>query len=164
MSFLIARVMSRIVEVGECLEWTGGYSKRSPRISYKGKLLNVRRALAIDAGMLKGDDDERVAVVSCMNWRCVRPEHVQLLPRSEVQRRTSSRQNRTIGARKVSAKARKHAKINAQIAAEIRSSTETQREIAKRYGISQALVYAVKKGRVWREYTTAFDHLVGAVI
>lgn len=163
MSFLIARVMSRVVEVGDCLEWTGGYSKRSPRISHQGTLLNVRRALAMDANMLKGESDDRVAVVSCMNWRCVRPEHVQVMPRSEVQKRTSSRQNRTIGARKVSAIARKHAKINAQIAAEIRASTETQRQIAKRYGVSQSLVYAIKKGRVWREYTTAFDHLVGAV-
>lgn len=163
MSFLIARVMSRVVEVGECLEWTGGYSKRSPRISYEGTLLNVRRALAIDANMLKGDDDERVAVVSCDNWRCVRPEHVQLMLRSEVQKRTSRRQNRIIGARKISTKARKKAKISAEIAAEIRASTETQRQIAKRYGVSQSLVYAIRKGIVWREHTTAFDQLVGAV-
>lgn len=163
MSFLIARVMSRVVEVGECLEWTGAYSKRSPRISHQGVLLNVRRALAIDAEMLEGEADQRVAVVKCMNWRCVRPDHVLVLSRTENQKRVSSRQSNLIRGRKVSAIARKQAKISAEIANEIRESTESQRQIAKRYGVSQSLVYAIKNGRVWRKYTTAFDQLVGAV-
>lgn len=167
MSLLIARVMSRVVEVGDCLEWTGGYTgTRVPSIKYQGKDMNVRRAIALDTGMIVVNNPLRVAVVRCMNWRCVRPEHIQILQRQKLQRRTANRNHasaKLIGARKISAQARKRAKLTAELAAEIREATDTHREIAKRYGVSHATVYAIKRGITWREYSTPFAHLVGAV-
>ena len=166
MSDLIARVMSRVVEVGDCLEWKGGYMVRVPAIVFQGKNMNVRRALALDAKLLDGKNADKVAVVRCLNWRCVRPEHIQVLSRKKLQQRTADLGHfsaKTVGARKKSASARKRAKLSVEIAAEIRASTDTQRELAKRYGVSQSLVYAIRKGLVWREYNTAFGHLVRAV-
>jgi predicted XRE-type DNA-binding protein len=63
---------------------------------------------------------------------------------------------------KISSVARQHAKLNEQLAEEIRQADGTQREIAKRFGVSQATVSVIKRGKTWRDYNNPFAQLIGA--
>jgi hypothetical protein len=165
-SALYDRVLRRIEEVGECYEWTGAFSGRVPAIVWKGKTLNVRRALADDMRVSKAIGRDKVAASRCGNWRCVRLEHIQVITRKALQQRTAKKAPlaaRMVGQRKISNKARQRGKLTVEIASAIRESTDTQREIAKRYGVSQATVYAIRKGLTWRQYGSPFEQLIGAV-
>lgn len=166
MSELIARVMSRVIEVGNCLEWTGAYSVRVPAIAWKGKQMNVRRALAIDLQLLSGCCANKVAVVCCGNWRCVAPDHVRVITRKKLQQQTANaghHASQIIANCKRSRSARRRAKLTEKQVAEIREAQGTQRELAKRFGVSQATIFAIKKGNVWRDYTSPFSYFVGVM-
>lgn len=166
MSALYDRVLNRTEEVGECYEWTGAFSGRVPAIVWKGKTLNVRRALANEMRVSKSIGRDKVAACRCGNWRCVRLEHIQVITRKALQQRTAKKAPlaaRMVGRRKISAKARQRAKLTLEIVNEIRQSTATQRELAKRFGVSQSTIYSIKKGLTWRQYGAVFEQLIGAV-
>lgn len=166
MSDLIARVMSRVIEVGDCLEWTGAYSERIPAINLKGKMVTVRRALAIDLQLLSECCTDKVAVVRCGNWRCVAPDHVRVITRKKLQQQTANaghRASQIIANRKRSMRARRRGKLTEEQVAEIRDAQDTQRQLAKRFGVSQATIFAIKKGKVWRDYTSPFSYFVGVM-
>ncbi len=132
MSELIARVMSRVIEVGNCLEWTGAYSLRVPAVAWKGKQMNVRRALAIDLQLLSECCANKVAVVCCGNWRCVAPDHVRVITRKKLQQQTANaghHASQIIANRKRSRSARRRAKLTEeQVAEQDQARAQAQNE------------------------------------
>lgn len=65
--------------------------------------------------------------------------------------------------KKLADKARENSKLNSELAAEIRDAEGTQREIAARFGISQATVSVIKRGKTWRDYFNPFIQLIGGL-
>ncbi len=146
-----------------CWNWNGATQSGSrdpvPVIRWGRKVNAVRRLLALElfgkshAWHLSGR--KYVATYGCGNPNCVQPEHVVVQLRQTVQRRSAlaARQNPMRGYRQATKARATHAVLDADKAAQIRLDPRAQKAIAADYGVSQATVSSIKRGRTWREYT-----------
>lgn len=161
MSDLIDRIKKHIVEEGDCWNWTGALQTcgATPAMHYKGKVGAVRRFILEDQGV---ELDKRLATYTCGNPACVNPEHVAPATRQAVQRRTvreSCYTSDPVRRKRVSDKARQRAKLTLGQALAIREADGNQREIAARFGITQATVSKIKRGETWQDYSNPFAGL-----
>ena len=165
MKELTERVRRHIEEIGDCWEWTGAMQSRAPTpmINYERKVQPVRRALAEKMGKsIKG----KLVTCKCRNELCVNPDHLLVVTRKRLQEMVSKERKYTsnpVRMQKLATKARAHAKLTKELAAEIREAEGTQREIAARYGITQATVSVIKRGVTWRDYSNPFAQLIGGL-
>ncbi len=158
----IEQIKMRCTECGECWHWNGygGLSGNHPQMKVNGKLKLVRRYAyelargAIPPGLL--------LVPWCDNRKCINPDHMKAVTESQKGKRAAAR-----GAFSSPARGRKiaesrratSAKINMEIAAEIRMSEETGPVLAARYGINRSLVGCIKRGERWKDYANPYSTL-----
>ena len=166
MKELIERIKAHVVDKEGCWEWRGAIHQKVnpvPVMSWKGSTNKVRRFLAIELGVAF---EGGVATCKCGNPLCVKPAHIEVITRSELQRRLSARmlhQLQTARRAKISEAKRAKAKLTAEMVQEIRTSTESQAALARRFGVSQATVSEIRRGLTWRDYTNPFSQLLERV-
>lgn len=167
MSSLIDQVREHSDEVGECWEWRKSFKPDSvtPMTAYEGQWINVRRAIAIDLGLLDGRNAKKVAAARCLNWRCVNPEHVQAITHKALRKRAM--QNRVggklIAGRKASDRRRKRAKLTIDQVRAIRADERSCQVLAVMYGVSKQCIWQIRQGHIWKDYAGVFAQLVGVV-
>lgn len=165
MDELIERVRRHIDEVGDCWEWNGATQSNSPTpaINWKRKVQPVRRLLASELGkQITG----KFVTCKCRNELCVNPDHLLVVTRKRLQEMVSKERNYQVSPvrmKKLADKARRNSKLTVELAAEIREAEGTQRQIAARFGISQATVSVIKRGKTWRDYSNPFAQLIGGL-
>lgn len=165
MKELIERVRKHIEEIGDCWEWQGAMQSTAPTpmMNYKRVCQPVRRVLAREMGKaIEG----KFVTCKCRNELCVNPDHLLVVTRKRLQELVSKERNYTgtpMRRKKLADKARLRSKLTIELAAEVRDAEGTQREIAARYGISQATVSVIKRGKTWRDYSNPFAQLIGGL-
>ena len=163
---LIERVQRLVIEVGDCWEWQGTLQSQSPvpTMNYNNKVGPVRRHLAEHLGL---PVEGKLATCKCGNQMCVNPAHVVVVTRKRLQQRIAKESRHLVNPvrmKKLSDHARaSHAKLTLEQALEIREADGTQREIAARFGVTQATVSAIKRGKTWRDYSNPFAQLIGGL-
>lgn len=162
---LLDRVRRLVIEVGDCWEWQGALQWNSPVpvLNYNGKVGPVRRHIAEELGLpLQG----KLATCNCGNQLCVNPEHVVMITRKRLQQRIAKDLRRAVNPvrmKKLSDRARAAGKLTLEQAQAIREAEGKQREIAARFGVTQATVSAIKRGKTWRDYSNPFAQLIGGL-
>lgn len=162
MSSLLKSIRARCEEIGECWEWQGAAQTHShtPVMRHGGKHHCVRRVIAQAQGH---NVIGKVVTHKCGNSKCVNPAHVVVLTKTQLQKRTNQQHAGTasIARRSRVASARRaKAKLTLEQAEAIRLDPRIQRVIALEYGVSQATVSAIKRGRMWRDYSNPFVSLL----
>lgn len=131
---------------GGCWEWTG--CRMNGRQHYGGLYLNRRK---IGAHVFSFELHHRplkpgeIVRHSCDNQACVFPGH---LLAGSVDQNVADRVERN-RSRNVIGEEHGNAKLTETIVRTIRASTESQRTLAKRFGVSQSLISQVRSGLVW---------------
>ena len=165
-STVLERVRKLSDDVGECWEWRGFVETRGrvPIMKVGNRSTTVRRAVAVATGRLEPRSKNR-AVAKCNNWRCVNPAHVIVVTHATANKRACEKllQKRPLLARKIAVARRRTAKLNLQLAQQIRDAEGPYRLISAQFGISKSTVSDIKTGRIWRDYSSAFGNLVEAV-
>ena len=161
MNELIERIRKHIVEEGDCWNWTGALQSCGtvPTMNYKRKVGAVRRFILLEQGV---DLSKRLATYTCGNPLCVNPEHVVPATRRAVQARNAKELgylSNPVRRKKLSDNARKRAKLTPELARQVREAEGTQDEIAEQFGISQATVSVIKRGKTWKDYSNPFAGL-----
>lgn len=159
---LLAYLQARSEEVGECWEWQlsfhrGGY----PMMRLGRSACNVRRAVLLTLGV---DMTGKQATYKCGNPLCVRPEHQVASSRAKIVKRLAKTRIKSVNLlqrQRMAAASRKRGKLTLEQALEIRESSLTQRQLAKQYGICQAMVAYIKAGKYWLDYSNPFAQLFG---
>jgi len=162
---LVAHVRDRCIEVGDCWEWQGAMQScgSTPVIRIKQKTTSVRRLLLQAAGV---NVHGRVCTYKCGNELCVNPEHLEAIGRKKLSKRVADSTKYTASVMrkvKLAKKARQRGKLTPELVAEIKQAEGTQRQIAARYGISQATVSCIRRGATWRDYANPFTQLLGGI-
>lgn len=152
MNRTVQTILSRCVEVGECLEWQGGLNSGGhPTMTHEGSGGRlVRRVLA--EAMQREIRDGHVLRMRCMNKRCVNPEHTVVSTRQKVgleAGKAGRLSSPTKGLRCHIARA-KWAKLDTTKVAEIRASIETDRVLAERYSVSLKTINDARRGLSWK--------------
>lgn len=157
----LAHIKARSIEEGDCWLWQGAQSKGcAPVIGWGGRPVGVRRHIAehIQGKRVNG----LLASTCCGNQRCVAPAHISMKTRKQLQMATAAltgyaaNMDRRV---RISNAKRATAKLNEEIAREIRYADGSQRAIAKRFGVSFDTVNKIKRGLIWREYSSPWAGL-----
>lgn len=155
-------IRANCVEEGQCWLWQGAISHGTTptmRIDGSKRLVSVRRLVLELQGV---SIEKRKAFPTCGNHACVSPEcvkpmtHAHMLAR--VAKRSGYAQNHARKA-KIAAGKRKHSPLTPELVAEIRSSAESGHAIARRLGLSQSTVQAIRAHDSWRDYRNPYLQL-----
>ena len=150
----LSDLLARTVEEGECLIWQGQHYNYVPKIQKNGKTLNVRREIY---KQVYGELPDRLQVgVKCKTLLCTAPDCLIARSRSTAMKQA----NYTQAGRAANVKtARVRAKINIEIAREIRASTETGQAVDKRMGLYPGCAARIRKGGAWVDHASPFAGL-----
>lgn len=146
---------------GQCRIWQRSCNSAGvPQLMVGRTCRSVRSRLAELHGLrLDGGPMAKRMIALCGNDRCVRWEHLHAAdPRSIARRDILTGRKRQLSAeqhaRMVTNRRARGTKLTPEQARAIYLSTDPQSVLATRYGIDQRLVYAIKRGDVWREAST----------
>ena len=159
---LLKRVYDRCVEDEHgCMNWTGAVQSgcKSPVMRRGNAHGSSLRRWILEESQGQKLPQSKVATYKCGNSKCVKLEHLMAVTRAHIQRRNDAGFNAADRLRKshrIIVKARARAKLSIETAREIREAEGPQREIARRYGVSQATVGSIKRGTVWRDVGVSF--------
>ncbi len=153
--FTLPGIAARCDEEGDCWLWRdatnhGGYPIFKP--FGKPCTLVRRAAFVLAGGVLKR---RQPLVSSCEDKLCVNPAHLLISTQSKIGQKAAKLGAYSSKARsaKIAAARRIGSKMTADLAQEIRQSTETGSVLALRYGVSKGLINGIKRGRFWKDYT-----------
>lgn len=119
----------------------GGYGTTNWIVKGKRKSVRMHRAVYCKSrGLLLADISGKVVRHLCNNPRCINPEHLCIGTQADNMADRAQAGNTPRGSRNGMAKL-----TDAQIA-EIRSSAESSRRIAPRYGVSWSQVCRIRRG------------------
>ena len=158
MSELIEKIKGYAIERDGCWVWIGATQQNTttPIMMFRGKVSGVRRFLAEARG--NKIPRTKVATYTCNEPLCVHPNHVGVKERRVVLQRTFREMDEgkrvTINHSRAMGK-RKHSKLTMELAREIRESSGSLRELAKKYEVTTYCIWAIKKGKTWKEPESA---------
>lgn len=146
-------IKTRCVEEGDCLLWTGGYSRssqkgsrqRTPMLWMGDGVRSLRRAayLAYNGSIREGFR----AACSCGNDLCLARDH--LVQRSYRQSMVGVRRSHTTVA-KIERSKQALGKLDWEKVDDIRASDQSHSELAAKYGVHKSTIEAVRAHKSWR--------------
>ena len=154
------RFWKRVERVGECLEWKGTTSRGYPECTWKKKQTSLRRIIYSLA--IGGVPDDMFVLSTCNNKRCVSQYHMRLATKEERNvklcnsKATGDRNGMRLHPdRKFSPQGSRNpcAKLNEDKARDARLrvlSGESQRSVARTFGVSHATIQSLIKGKTWK--------------
>jgi len=168
-------IKDRCIIVGDCWEWQNAYQVcgATPTINTydpvtgKRRVMSVRRLIMLDKykanpGVMKN----KLATYKCGNSCCVNPDHIELATRQKLQSRLTGlhkSQSNPVRNKLLADKSRLKSKLTEEKAQQIREAEGTQRQIAAQFGVSQATISCIKRGKTWRDYSNPFAQLIGGL-
>lgn len=157
----LADLLARTRACGDCLEWTGPIHRRckAPIFNRKDRKVYVRREVAHLSGKLIAG---RCVTAACRNQLCVNPDHLRVVSRAVIQRRTAASGAWTgIHIKmKVAAAKRAVSKLSQEDVRIIRMSAVPVPELARHYGISEAYTYMILRHQSRIDYQSPFAGLL----
>lgn len=151
---LLAYVLARVVEDGDCLRWTGWSANGHPAGTIAGRRMLIRRELYKAAhGPIR---EGKIVRCNCETPDCVNPEHATLTTYKAVAKQLGAEgvMSGPVRSARIAAvkRAGKQAKITQKDARAIRASDEPLRVLAARYGLSKETCSKIRRGQVQREF------------
>lgn len=161
----LADLLARTRACGDCMEWTGPVHRgraNAPLFTRKNQKVYARREVAHLSGKLIAG---RCVTTACRNPLCVNPDHLRVVSRAVIQRRTAASGAWTgIHIKmKVAAAKRAVSKLSQEDVRAIRMSAVPVPELAQHYGISEAYTYMILRHQSRIEYETPFVGLLVGV-
>ncbi|KPU94716.1 hypothetical protein APR50_10570 [Variovorax paradoxus] len=149
-AYLLTRIRSYCHEDGDCLVWDRYCNGHMPVVSVDRRPYPVRRKVfELAIGPVRHGYE---VIHTCKTLRCVAPEHLKQITKTERRSMMAALRNgRGQPASQVRFMRENFGKLDMQKAREIRSSNETGRVLAERFGVTPQLISLVRTGKSWAE-------------
>lgn len=135
----------------ECWEWSGGHQSKGYGCIPKSVVGRQILAHRVSYELFVGPADGKLVCHTCDNKLCVNPTHLFLGDPADNSRDMVNKGRQSKG------ESRWNAKITEESAREIYSSPLRGVDVAKKFGVAQQTVCAIRRGRTWRHVTNP-DH------
>lgn len=151
-SKILCAIRTRTVEEGDCLLWTGAMSqssksaKRQPAFWLDGKTVAMRRYAYVAYG--KELFAHWLVSTSCGNDDCLCEQHLKRVSKADTQLGTT---RGLVTRTRIAAAHQKRSPLTWELVREIRSSDESNRQIASRLSLNRDTVFKVRNHITWRE-------------
>ncbi len=149
--------------VGECWEFRTDAKtpirRRHPMAQVNGYPTLLRRHAY---ELVRGPIEEGYLAPFCENPCCINPAHQKVMTKKQASTRGGKAAAHSPTRSANVAKARRErgqTKITMEIANIIRGSEAAAHEEALKYGIDQANITAIRRGKVWKDYANPFTGL-----
>lgn len=144
------RLWCKVDEEG-CWEWHGCRSGLGvPRIWFAGRACTVRRVV-MQAKLGRPLKRGKYCIADCGNRDCVSPDCLRAVTRSEYARLAELRNPMLSVKRLLSRRRRSVLRVDQVREIRLRSALgETDRQIARDYGVTHSTVYRIKRRLIWR--------------
>lgn len=151
-------ILSRCVEEGDCLMWTGHVSKdRLPIITENRAKKSARRKLyeAIKGAELPKN---KIVRMKCGNHLCMNPDHLQVLTIAQARKADgkAGRYSTPIMQITRTRSSRARGKLTLEQAREIRASSLSLRKLSEIYGVDKSNIAHIKNGKAWADHENPF--------
>lgn len=146
-------------EIGDCWEWKRSLNNaKMPQTRHAGKVMSARKLAYTLAGNVVKDG--YVVVPTCKNIRCINPEcSRQVLQTKFMEQQNNGRVKSLATREKLSAAARKRAKLTPKDVIEIRNSDKPGRQLARERGVNLKTIWNARNDRTWQEYRSPWSGL-----
>ncbi len=153
----------RCIECCDCWLWQGAKdSSGTPLIRLKSsrKLIPLRRHMAELAGKVT---DGKLASNICGRKDCVAPEHIKLMTRAEMSKRSAKvtqYHKRPVRNKKIAEALQARSILTIEQIDDIRHGGMSSRKAAAKHKISQSSAADIMAGRTWKQYGNPFAGLM----
>ena len=156
------RLEGKFTKCGGCWVWNAALSSGqvpAMRVPGKRETIAVRRWIAEQMAL---NCDGKLVTTKCENKTCVNPEHIDVVTRKTLQKRTAKTGylHTITRAKNLSKAARKRAKITPEIAQRIRESSLSIRAQAEIEGLAKSTISRIRRHEMWKDYTNPFAGLM----
>lgn len=167
MSTIRELILSKSLEDGDCLRWTGGKTGTGhPQTRIDGRSVLVRRALwESEKGTIPSG---AVLRVFCGASDCVSLDHIKLTTHKQIALdcgalglMSGQKRSAKIAATK---RAGHQAKLSDEAVRIIKSSNRTGVSLARQFGIAQATVSKIRLGKARRDFSSPMSAMCGALM
>ena len=145
---LIARLLARCTEVGDCLIWQGRVSNGSPQVHLQGKYMTARRVLweATHGAIPRGLYPSCV----CHEQACMNIKHIRLMTTQQIAMKAATRGafSRPERCAAIAVAVRRRSKLTPEMLQRIRAA-DTGAAVARELGISKSLATKIRAGKAW---------------
>lgn len=153
-------ILAKCTEEGDCWNWNGALHCGAPVVRIGGKVHNVRRHIAEH---IQGRDVAgKLAIARCGNGKCCAPEHIDVITRRALQRRTTRQtqhQQRVTRNERIALAARTRSVLDSDKVRQIRASDLPGRDLAAQLGVSLSAVQKARNYQTWKDYRSPFAGL-----
>lgn len=157
---LFTDIQHRTTDDAGCAVWRYSCCNGHPAFRHEGKTVLVRRALWQDE---HGEiPDGKIIRMTCETPKCVHPEHMTLTTYRRLGKELGALglMSGPVRSAKIAATKRaKYGKLTAEAVRDIRSSPETGRAMAAKYGVDEKHISRIRLNRTWREFSSPFAGL-----
>lgn len=159
----VAIALSRCKKVGKCLEWQGYCTKSGPEYRFSG--VKEKVVLRTFFYHMHVPESRRLTrrhylKMICENHECLNHEHIKRVTRASVRKGVKKPISHRLKMQQV-ARNRPNAMTIEQVEF-IRSSDETDAQLAKRFGRAKSTINQIRLGRSWKNLSpTPFAALRG---
>lgn len=158
-------IQGRCTVCGDCWEWKTGAKnemhRKHPQICHEGKRGQLVRRVAYKLAKGQLRDDLKL-VQSCGNPYCLNPEHQLALTEKQkcLRAAKAGAWSSPVRGKKIADARRKTlAKLTHENVQEIRGSDASGKELAQVYGVCESMVSAIRRGKLWKDYSNPFSGL-----
>lgn len=159
---LLANVLARTDEVGDCAIWRDSVAKDTgyPSMRHQGRCMRVQNALWRAAG--KDHPPEKRLVMKCGDKRCVLPGHMVLVDRAvacQMAAAAGSYRSLTKGAKISATQRAKYGLFTDEQALALRLSEKSNAALAAEHGCCRATIGQLRRGETYKPYGSPFAGL-----
>jgi len=159
---IATRMLGRCTEEGDCLIWPGATNPKGLPVAWGGRATASGRRIVWEALTGQQLQPADCILMTCECVRCLNFAHMRKTDRSAVIRlgaKTGSHRSPKRAHKLRQAYAARTGYDGEALAAEVRSSTQTGVELARRLGISTSAVSKMRRGEAWPAVGSPFAGL-----
>lgn len=159
-------LLSRCIEEGDCLMWTGYVSKDNLPIFSENRVKKSARKKLFEAVNNVALNHRQIVRTTCAEPMCMNPAHMKVMDVAAVRKQDGKRGRYSTPVMQINRTrtSRARSKLTMEDVREIRQSTLSLSNLAAQYGVDKSTIGNIKRGNTWADTANPFMGMLSQLI